>query len=601
MNQTPPRWNLTNIYTSLEDPKFIHDFDQIKTEIEALQAFYSSTILPLDKTARPETLAPVLDSLVERLNTFMLKTDTMGAYLHGLISTDSFDKAAEQMQSRFEIETLPFNNLKLQLRKWLGSLGNALPQALQLPGMAYDHAFYLLEEAQRAQFTMSEAEEILANELDLSGASAWTALHGVLTSQKTVGFELEGELQTLSMPALINLRSHPSADVRQRAYQLEQSIWEEMKEPLAACLNGVKGQVITLDLKRGRKTSLDSSLEQARIDAETLDSMLSTMRESLPTFRRYFKAKARHLGNEQLPWWNLFAPFGSSERQYSFEDARELILSNFADFSPELSNFAKKAFDQQWIDAESRPGKRGGAYCMGVDALKESRILCNFDGSLDQVMTLAHELGHGFHNHCAFQAGKTQLQTRTPMTLAETASIMNETIMFHALLKSAASPAEELALLETRLLGDSAVIVDILSRFIFEKEVFARRARASLSADEISQIMLQAQKETYGDGLDNAILNPFAWTWKPHYYRAGLSFYNYPYAFGLLFGTGLYATYQQRGSAFVEDYKNLLASTGEASASDLAARFGIDIRSREFWSTSLAQSAALIERYESLI
>ena len=601
MNQTPPRWDLTTIYLSLEDPHFLQDFDQIKGEIEALQAYYTNAILPLDGNSHTETLAPVLNTLVDRLNAFMLKTDTMGAYLHALITTNSFDKAAEQMQSRFEIETLPFNNLKLQLRKWLGSLGEALPQALQLPGSAQEHTFYLLEEAQRAQFTMSEAEEILAIELNLSGASAWTALQGVLTSQKTVVFELDGKLQTLSVPALINLRSHPSADVRQRAYQLEQSVWEEMKEPLAACLNGVKGQVITLERKRGRKTSLDTSLEQARIDPEVLDSMLAAMRESLPTFRRYFKAKARHLGNENLPWWNLFAPFGSSERQYSFTDARELVLSNFADFSAELSDFARTAFDQRWIDAESRPGKRGGAYCMGIDALKESRILCNFDGSLDQVMTLAHELGHGFHNHCAFQAGKTQLQTRTPMTLAETASIMNETIMFHALLKNAASPNEELALLETKLLGDSAVIVDILSRYIFEKEVFARRAKATLSADEISQIMLQAQIETYGDGLDNAILNPYAWTWKPHYYRAGLSFYNYPYAFGLLFGTGLYATYQQRGSAFVEDYKNLLANTGEASAADLADRFGIDIRSQSFWTASLAQSAALIERYESLI
>jgi oligoendopeptidase F len=601
MNQTPPRWDLTNIYASLEDSLFIQDFDQIKVEIEALQLYYTESILPLDGAAKPEELAPVLNTLVDRLNAFMLKTDTMGAYLHGLITTNSFDKVAEQTQSRFEIEILPFNNLKLQVRKWLGSLGQALPQALQLPGTAQAHAFYLLEEAKYAKYSMSEAEEILANELNLSGGSAWTALQGVLTSQKTVAFELDGKMQTLSMPALINLRSHPSADVRERAYLLEQTVWEAMKEPLAACLNGVKGQVITLERKRGRKTSLDTSLEQARIDAETLESMQSAMQESLPTFRRYFKAKARHLGNDKLPWWNLFAPCVRSERRYSFADARELILSNFADFSPELSNFAKTAFDHNWIDAESRPGKRGGAYCMGIDALKESRILCNFDGSLDQVMTLAHELGHGFHNYCAFQASKTQLQTRTPMTLAETASIMNETIIFHALWKSVASPDEELALLEAKLLGDSAIIVDILSRFIFEKEVFARRAKATLSADEISQIMLQAQKDTYGDGLDNAVLNPYAWTWKPHYYRAGLSFYNYPYAFGLLFGTGLYATYQQRGAAFVEDYKDLLASTGEASAADLATRFGIDIRSKDFWSTSLAQSAALIERYETLI
>jgi oligoendopeptidase F len=328
--------------------------------------------------------------------------------------------------------------------------------------------------------------------------------------------------------------------------------------------------------------------------------MLDAINDSLPMFRRYFQTKASFLGQEKLPWWSLFAPLGKTDTTFSFEQARDLILENLNQFSPELAGFAKTAFNQNWIDAEQRAGKRGGAYCMGVDALTESRILCNFDGSLDQVMTLAHELGHGFHNYCAFQADKTQLQTRTPMTLAETASIMNETIMFHALLKSVTNREEELSLLETKISGDAQVVVDILSRFIFEKEIFPRRDKATLSADEISEVMLQAQRDSYGDGLDPEVLNKYAWTWKPHYYSPALSFYNYPYTFGLLFGTGLYAIYQERGSAFVEDYKTLLASTGEAPAADLAARFGIDLRSKSFWKSSLDQTAALVGRYESL-
>lgn len=317
-------------------------------------------------------------------------------------------------------------------------------------------------------------------------------------------------------------------------------------------------------------------------------------------FRRYFQAKARHLGQEKLPWWSLFAPLGKTDTTFSFDQARDLILENLGQFSPELSGFVETAFNQHWIDAEQRPGKQGGAYCMGIDALKESRILANFDGSLDQVMTLAHELGHGFHNYCAFQADKSQLQTRTPMTLAETASIMNETIMFHALLKSVTNREEELSLLETKISGDAQVVVDILSRFLFEKEVFDRRDKATLSADEISEVMLQAQRDSYGDGIDPDVMNKFAWTWKSHYYSPTLSFYNYPYAFGLLFGNGLYAIYQQRGSAFVEDYKALLSSTGEAPAAELAARFGIDIRSKAFWKSSLDQTADLVERYENL-
>lgn len=234
---------------------------------------------------------------------------------------------------------------------------------------------------------------------------------------------------------------------------------------------------------------------------------------------------------------------------------------------------------------------------MGIPAVKESRILSNFDGSLDQVSTLAHELGHGFHNHCAFQAGKTMMQQDTPMTLAETASIMCETIVMQAVLQQVSNPQEELAILETMLNGDSQVIVDIYSRYLFEKEVFERREKSELSPDDLCEIMERAQKETYGE---LAAYQPYMWTWKPHYYYAGLSFYNFPYAFGLLFGTGLYAIYQQRGEAFVADYKQLLASTGEASAADLAARFGIDIRLREFWEGSLKAIEKKIERYEQL-
>jgi oligoendopeptidase F len=234
---------------------------------------------------------------------------------------------------------------------------------------------------------------------------------------------------------------------------------------------------------------------------------------------------------------------------------------------------------------------------MGVSGVKESRILVNFDGSFDQVSTIAHELGHGFHNSCAFEADKTELQQLTPMTLAETASTMCETIITEAVLASAADSQEELAVLEAQIQGAAQIVVDIYSRYLFEKEVFERRAEAELSADDFNEIMERAQKAVYGDGLDERYLQKFMWTWKPHYYSSGLSFYNFPYAFGLLFATGLYAIYQKRGAAFVEDYKNLLASTGEANAADLAKRFGINIRTKKFWEDSLAIIGKRIERY----
>jgi len=404
-------------------------------------------------------------------------------------------------------------------------------------------------------------------------------------------------MQKLPMPALINLRSHPDAETRRRAFEAENQAWDGVRETLAACMNGVKGAVNTLDKRRGRADAVHSAIDMARIDRPTLEAMLGAMHDSFPMFQRYFKAKAKHLGKEKLAWWDLFAPLSSAEKSYSWDEARGFILENFGKFSPELADFARGAFDKNWIDAEQREGKRGGAFCMGVPGVKESRVLCNFDGSLDQVSTIAHELGHAFHNYCAYQAGKTEIQQDTPMTLAETASIMCETIVMQAVLKQVSDPKEELAILETMLVGDSQVIVDIYSRYLFEKEVFERRAQSELSPDDLCEIMERAQKATYGD-LE--AYQPYMWTWKPHYYYAGLSFYNFPYAFGLLFGTGLYAIYQQRGEAFIADYKNLLASTGEATAADLAARFGIDIRSRKFWEDSLKVIEKKIERYEQL-
>jgi oligoendopeptidase F len=214
------------------------------------------------------------------------------------------------------------------------------------------------------------------------------------------------------------------------------------------------------------------------------------------------------------------------------------------------------------------------------------------------VLTIAHELGHAYHNEC--QAAKAPLQRRTPMTLAETASIFNETLVTDAILAQAADEEEELAVLETFLIGASQVVVDIHSRYLFETEVFERRARAELSADDFCEIMLRTQRETYGAGLDPAYLNPYMWAWKPHYYSAKRSFYNFPYAFGLLFSVGLYSIYREQGEAFASRYDGLLRSTGEGRASDLASRFGVDIRQRAFWEASLKVIETRIERYCSL-
>jgi pepF/M3 family oligoendopeptidase len=595
MTISAPRWDLSNVYPSLEAKEFQAAVEDYKKQVAALEKFFKNKLNKTNAKTKAKDLAPLVGKAIDQINKIQTLSDTIAPFIYSYVTTDSRDKLAMKTLSEFEQASLPMNQLLTQITAWLGKIAPKLDQVIANNKSAADHAFMLHEAAEQSKYLMSEAEEALAAELTLSGSNAFQKLQGTVTSQLSVDFELDGKTQKLPMPALINLHSHPDETTRRRAYEAENQAWETVKETLAACLNAVKGETNTLNKKRGRKDAIHSSLDAARIDRKTLQAMLTAMQDSFPMFRKYFNAKAKKIGKEKLAWWDVFAPIGKTDKVYSFEEACEFILENFEKFSPELAAFGKRAFDNNWIDAEQREGKRGGGFCMEIQGVKESRILCNYDGSFDGVSTLAHELGHAFHNECAYQANKTVLQQITPMTLAETASTMCETIVTEAALSFTQDPQEELAILEAQIQNAAQIVVDIYSRYLFEKEVFERREKSELSADDFNDIMERAQKETYGDGLDERYLQKFMWTWKPHYYSS--SFYNYPYAFGLLFATGLYAIYQQRGAEFVEDYKNLLASTGEETAAKLAKRFGIDITKRKFWDDSLAIIGKHIDRY----
>jgi pepF/M3 family oligoendopeptidase len=591
---TPPRWDLSNVYPSLESKEYEADFALMKSQIEGLEAFFKEKVSKTDARTPVKKLAGLAGEAIERFNALQELAGTLRAYIQSFVTTDSHNTLAMKKMSEFQMTGVRLQVLANQFQAWVGRIAPLLEKVIPLNPSTASHAFTLRDTAEQSRYMMSEPEETLAAELGLSGTNAWSKLQGTVTSQLSIDFELDGSTQKLPLPALINLHSHPDEAVRRRAYEAELAALKSVREPLAAAMNGVKGWANTLNQKRGRTDALHQAIDMARIDRPTLEAMLAAMEASFPTFRKYYTAKARRMGKDRLAWWDIFAPAGKLEKSYSFQEARDLIVAQFGTFSSELAGFAANAFDRRWIDAEQREGKRGGAFCMGLPKVRESRLLCNFDGTLDQVSTIAHELGHAYHNHCAYQAGKTELQQDTPMTLAETASITCETIVMQAILDESTDPQSELAILETQLIGDAQVIVDIFSRYLFEREVFERRAKSELSADDLCEIMERAQKATCGE---LATYHPYMWTWKPHYYYGGLPFYNFPYSFGLLFGIGLFAIYQQRGADFVPDYKSLLASTGEAPAADLAARFGIDIRSRKFWDDSLGVIGKRIERY----
>ena len=584
-----PHWDLGNVYPGLDSDGLAAATRSLIDQLDALDAYLdehgiSKNGRPAD--AAPEALAAVAAGYLERADALLRLYTTVRSYLWSFVTSDSFNTTAKRLYSEFQRLGVRLQQQGVRLEGWLGGLGETLAAVIPAQALTRQHAFFLQEAAEQSRYLMSEAEESLAAELGVSGAQAWSKLQGTVCSQLSVPFERQGKLEQLPLPALQNLCHDPDPDVRRRAYEAELAALAAVREPLAACLNGVKGAALTLSQRRGRPDPLHGALDDSRIDRATLEAMLGAMTDSFPAFRRYLKKKAERLGRPTLPWYDLLAPVGARERTFSFAEAEAFIVDQFGRFSPRLADFARQAFAGRWVDAEPRSGKRGRAICKSLPSVEASRVLKN---------NLAHELGHGFHNACL--AGQPMLLRSLPMTLAETASIFCETIVTEATLAEASGPAEELAILETFLIGVTQVVVDISSRFRFEAEVFARRAQAELSADDFCDLMLKAQAATYGDGLDPEIRHPYMWTWKPHYYYPSLSFYNFPYAFGLLFGIGLYALYRERGAAFIPAYEALLAHTGQGKAADLAGRFDIDLRGRAFWENSLKVIERRIDRY----
>jgi oligoendopeptidase F len=595
----PTRWDLSPLFSALDGEDYRAAFAQLEAYTTSLEEFFDKhEIRRLDEApAASDALAGVLAETLCHVNALVRLSDRLEGFLQALVTTDSYNDAAQRELSKLERLDTRRRKLGVRLDGWIGSLSPLLDRLKASRPELEEHAFFLADTARQSRFLMNEELEGLAAELCLDGGGAFGKLQGNVTSQLKVSFERDGRSELLPITVIRNLSFDRDAEIRRRAYEVEIEGWKSIRTTVAACLNGVKGTAQSLAHRRGRKSVLEAALDQNKIDRATLDALLGSIREAFPVFRRYLRSKAKKLGHEQLAWWDLFAPLGGAHMTFTWRQARGFIVDKFGRFSPQLAAFASTAFDERWIDGEPRDGKRGGAYCMGIMAIEQSRILANFDGSFEQVSTLAHELGHGFHNEC--QRGLEPLLRGAPMTLAETASIFCETLIAEAALEKA-SADERLTILEAQLSGATQVCLDISSRFLFESAVFERRETSELSADDFCTLMHSAQKETYGDAVDPKTYHPYMWLWKPHYYSYTQNFYNFPYAFGHLFALGLYAEFERQGEPFVSRYRELLRSTGQDYAAPLAARFGIDITRPDFWRRSLAIVEKQVRRFEAL-
>lgn len=564
-------WSLKELYTSFNSEEFLEDMECLTEVIDEINKWTEIIVKDTD-CAKVK-----LEGYVERFSVLADLITKIGSFIELSISVNTKDDEALKYSDILEKKLTKIVEAETKLNKWISSIEN-IDEVIKDSILLKDHEFILKEVVEKSKYLLTDREEAIIANMQNTGSNAWGKLKDNLISTHKVEINEDGKIKEYPLTVVLNMAYDKDEKVRKRAYEAEIASYTKIEEGVAAALNGIKGEVLTICEFRGYKSPLEQTLINSRMDEESLNVMLEAMKESMPKFREYLKRKAEILGHKNgLPFYDMYAPIVESDMEFDYEKGKKFVVDKFRTFSDNLANFAQKAMNNNWIDVMPKEGKVGGAFCAGIHYLGESRILLNYGNSFSDVVTMAHELGHGFHGECL--KDESVLNTEYPMPIAETASTFCETIVKKAAIKEA-DKITALAILESEISDCNQVIVDIYSRFLFEKSLFEARKESALTVDQIKKLMLDAQREAYGDGLDPEYLHPYMWTWKPHYYYANSNFYNFPYAFGLLFAKGLYAEYLKKGSEFSSEYENLLSITGKHNIADITKEVGIDIHNK---------------------
>lgn len=572
-------WNLNKLYKSFSDEEFIKDFNEL------------SVIHDILNTYREQHDQKSLENYLIDLATYHKLLEKISNFINLNISVDTTNLEALKYSDQLDELLSSFTSEEVLNQAWVASYNLEEIES----DIIKEHLYIINEIKENQKHILDKEQESIVSHMRNTGSTAFIKLKDQVISSININIDDK----TYPLTEVLNMAYHKDKDVRKKAYEAEIASYKNVEQTIAACLNGIKGEVLYTTKLRNYQSELERCLISSRMSKKTLDVLLESIENNLPIFRNYLKIKANHLGyTNGLPWYDLYAPVVEDNTNYDYQVGGEFVVKQFNSFSSNLGDFASKAIDNDWIDVYPRTGKVGGAFCCNIHSIKESRFLLNYGNNFGDVITLAHELGHGFHGECL--KDESILNSDYPMPIAETASTFCETIVSKAALKEA-DDKTKLGLLEDSLSGASQVIVDIYSRFLFEKRFFQRRQEGSLSVEEIKELMLQAQKDAYGDSIDPNYFHPYMWTWKPHYYDADFSYYNFPYAFGLLLAKGLYALYLERGESFSDDYEAFLAKTGKNDLEVVCQSLNIDLQDPNFWQTSLDTFKEDIELYKTLL
>ncbi|PLR67155.1 M3 family oligoendopeptidase [Bacillus sp. UMB0893] len=535
-----------------------------------------------------------LDEILEKFQGIAKRMRQAGAFVGCLQAQNTNDKHASILRGKITQLSSQFQNALAIFDQKLVQVEDTVWTELVNSETLAELKFALSERRGKAKNKLPIEQETIINAMSVDGYHAWGQLYDTLVSKVKIPFEEDGKMKELSVGQAANKFSNGDRSVRQSVFNEWEKAWGSQADLFAHTLNHLSGFRLNVYEKRGWDDVLSEPLEINRMKRETLDVMWKVISENKQPLVKYLKRKAELLGIEKLSWFDLDAPIGGSETKVSYQEGAEFILDQFSNFGEQLTSFTEKAFADRWIEAEDRPGKAPGGFCTSFTESDQSRIFMTFSGTPSNIATLAHELGHAFHQHA--MAGVHPLNRNYAMNVAETASTFAEMIVADASVKKAKTEEERLALLEDKVQRSVALLMNIHGRFLFETSFYAERKKGIVSTEKLNTLMEDAQREAYCDSLGE--YHPHFWASKLHFYITGVPFYNFPYTFGYLFSLGIYAKALEEGAAFEEKYIALLKDTGSMQVEDLAMKhLGVDLTKEDFWKKAVLLTVQDVEEF----
>ncbi|RLQ98143.1 M3 family oligoendopeptidase [Falsibacillus albus] len=570
------KWDLDVFFTGgSSSPQFYEHMDSLEKNLSDFERKIEGWDIPKSEYE----VEPFLE-IIHNFQLVGIKMRQAGAFVSCLQAQDTSDKKAVELRGKVSVLSSKFQTALTNLDDKLKKINDQTWKALLEQEQLEELSFILNERREEAAKKLPREQEALINALSVDGYHGWGEMYDTIVSKIRIPFDGK----ELSVGQSANKFSDRERHVRKEVFENWETAWGEQAEYLANTLNHLAGFRLSVYKQRGWDEVLQEPLSYNRMKKETLDAMWGAIADLKEPFVQFLERKAKLLGVDKLSWFDLDAPVGEADSSYSYQEGAEFITNQFSQFGENLAEFTKNAFEQRWIEAEDRPGKRPGGFCTYFPESKQSRIFMTYSGTPSNVSTLAHELGHAFHSYALKDTHP--LNRNYAMNVAETASTFAEMIVSDASVKEAKSKDERISLLEDKIQRSIALLMNIHARFLFETRFYEERKEGLVSLQRLNELMEEAQKQAYGNSLEQ--YHPLFWASKLHFFITGVPFYNFPYTFGFLFSLGIYAKALEEGKGYEGKYMALLRDTGSMSVEDLAEKhLNVDLTKREFWENGL--------------